>query len=428
MRSVRWLCIFGIVSASLCTQAQAAQITIACGSYGQELALCKEEAEYWAKQTGNSVSFLTTPNSTSEKLALYQQFLATQDSSVDVFQIDVIWPGILHHHFLDLKPYVPEQILQKHFPAIMANNTVEGRLIAMPWFTDAGVLYYRQDLLKKYHRLVPRTWDELAETARIIQEGERKGGNPKFWGFVWEGRAYEGLTCNALEWVESFGGGSIVERNGRISIHNPKAAKALETAASWVNTISPKGVLNYSEEEARGVFQSGNAAFMRNWPYAWNLAQSRDSPVKGKVGVAVLPAGERGGRHAATLGGWQLAVSKYSKHPKEAADLIVYLTSEQVQKHRAIVGSFNPTIPALYKDKDVLEAVPFFGALYDVFVSAIARPSSVTGRKYNQVSSGFWNAVHETLSGSEDANASLKALDRRLERISGNGEWGHHGE
>jgi len=424
MRIVWLLLIFGVLSGGLCTPAQAVEITIACGSSGQELGLCKEGAESWAHQTGNTVSFLTTPNNSSEKLALYQQFLATQDSSIDVFQIDVTWPGILYHHFLDLLPYVPESILHEHFPAIIANNTVDGHLIAMPWFTDAGVFYYRRDLLEKYHRTVPLTWEELAETARIIQEGERRDGNSKFWGFVWQGRAYEGLTCNALEWIESFGGGSIVEKDGTISINNPEAVKALQTAASWINTISPKGVLNYSEEEARGVFQSGNAAFMRNWPYAWNLLQSADSPVKGRVGVAMLPAGG-GGKHVATLGGWQLAVSQYSRHPREAVDLVLYLTSAKEQKRRAIARALSPTIMALYQDPQILQAVPFFGSLYDVFVNAVARPSNITGKKYNQVSSGFWNAVHETLSGSQNAASSLESLDRRLERISRNQEWGH---
>ena len=128
-------------------------------------------------------------------------------------------------------------------------------------------------------------------------------------GYVWQGRAYEGLTCNGIEWVASFGGGTIVEPDGKISINNPQAAAALNPAKSWIGTISPEGVLNYAEEEARGVFQSGNAVFMRNWPYAWALANAADSPVKDKVGIAVLPQGRRrrrpprgGARRAAARG------------------------------------------------------------------------------------------------------------------------------
>ena len=110
------------------------------------------------------------------------------------------------------------------------------------------------------------------------------------------------------------GGGQIVEPDGTISVNNEKAAKALETVKGWVGTISPEGVLAYQEEEARGVWQTGNAVFMRNWPYAWSLTQKPDSAVKDKVGVVALPKGGVDGRRAATLGGWQLAVSRYTKN------------------------------------------------------------------------------------------------------------------
>ena len=167
-------------------------------------------------------------------------------------------------------------------------------LVAMPWFTDAGLLYYRKDLLEKYGRKLPETWQEMTETARFIQKAERDAGNSRMWGYVFQGRAYEGLTVNALEWLDSFNAGTIVDLDGKITVNNPRAAEALTLAASWINDITPKGVLNYSEEECRGVFQSGNAVFMRNWPYAWPLMNAKDSPVKDKIGVAPLLKGGRG--------------------------------------------------------------------------------------------------------------------------------------
>lgn len=400
--------------------ASAAKISISCGAVGQELALCQEGVDAWAKQTGNEVSVISTPNSTTERLALYQQILAAGSSDIDVFQIDVIWPGILGNHFIDLGEYMADEAKQ-HFDAIVANNTVDGRLVAMPWYTDAGVLYYRKDLLEKYGEKVPETWEQLTATAQKIQEGERKAGNDKMWGHVFQGRAYEGLTCNALEWVASFNGGSVVEPNGDISINNDQAKKAIETASNWIGTISPEGVLGYAEEEARGVFQSGNSVFMRNWPYAWALANSADSPVKGKVGVAALPKGGEGGRSAAALGGWQLSVSKYSENPELAADLVKFLTSYEEQKRRAIKGSYNPTIADLYKDEEVLAANPFFGDLYETFTSAAPRPSTVTGTKYNQVSSEFWQAVHASLSGSQTVDQAINGLERNLKRVKRSG-------
>lgn len=412
----------GILGAMLAfsTGAQAAKISISCGAVGQELALCKEGVTAWEKKTGNEVAVISTPNSSTDRLALYQQILAAGSSDIDVFQIDVIWPGILANYFIDLNKYMGDDAKQ-HFKAIIKNNTVDGRLVAMPWYTDAGVLYYRKDLLDKYGEKVPQTWDQLTKTAEKIQDGERKAGNAKMWGYVFQGRAYEGLTCDALEWVASYDGGSIVEPNGDISINNDKAKKAIATAAGWVGKIAPDGVLGYAEEEARGVFQSGNSVFMRNWPYAWSLANSADSPIKGKVGVAPLPKGGEDGHSAAALGGWQLSVSKYSKHPELAADLVKYLTSYAEQKRRAIKGSYNPTIGALYKDKDVLAANPFFGKLYATFTHAQPRPSTVTGAKYNQVSSQFWEAVHGVLSGTQTADQALGGLEHKLKRIKRSG-------
>ncbi|MEM8665464.1 MAG: extracellular solute-binding protein, partial [Pseudomonadota bacterium] len=152
--------------------AQAASVSISCGAVGLELELCRTGAEAWAQETGNEVVIISTPNSSTERLALYQQILSAGGTDIDVYQIDVIWPGILGTHFIDLAPYT-DGAQDAHFPAIVQNNTVDGELKAMPWFTDAGVLYYRKDLLEKYGAEVPTTWAELAETAKTIQDGER---------------------------------------------------------------------------------------------------------------------------------------------------------------------------------------------------------------------------------------------------------------
>jgi trehalose/maltose transport system substrate-binding protein len=423
MRSMITAVALATLIAGTSAGAQAATISISCGAVGLELQLCQQGANAWAKKTGNQVNVISTPNSSTERLALYQQMLAANSSDIDVYQIDVIWPGILANHFIDLSKYIDKAEIDQNFKAIVENNTVNGALVAMPWFTDAGVLYYRKDLLDKYGKKPPTTWQELTDTAKAILDAEHAASNSKLQGFVFQAKAYEGLTCDALEWVASFGGGTIVDDKGKITINNPKAVEAINLAGSWVGKIAPEGVLNYSEEESRGVFQSGNAVFMRNWPYAWALGNAEGSEVKGKIGVTVLPTGGTDGKHAATLGGWQLAVSKYSKNPKIAADLVAYLTSYDEQKRRAIKGSYNPTIAKLYKDPEVLAASPFFGDLYETFTHAIARPSRVTGAKYNQVSSEFFNAVHAVLSGKTDAATSLKALERRLDRLSRGGRW-----
>jgi trehalose/maltose transport system substrate-binding protein len=424
-QGMRYLPALAIIGAALATSslAQAATISISCGAVGAELKLCQDAANAWAKETGNEVKVISTPNSTTERLALYQQILAAGSSDIDVLQIDVIWPGILGNQLIDLGKYFPDDVKAQHFKAIIDNNTVGGKFVAMPWYTDGGVLYYRKDLLEKYGKQPPQTWQDLSATAKEIQDKERAAGNDKMYGFVYQAKAYEGLTCDALEWVDSFGGGHIVDDKGKITINNPKAVEALKWAATTIGSIAPEGVLNYTEEESRGVWQSGNAVFMRNWPYAWALGQAEGSPIKDKIGVVPLPKGGDDGKHTGTLGGWQLAVSKYSQHPDESADLVKYMTSPKEQKRRAIEGSYNPTIEALYKDPDVLKAVPFFGSLYETFVNAVARPSKVTGTKYNQVSSEFFNAVHGVLAGSEKPEDAVASLESKLDRLSRGGRW-----
>lgn len=397
--------------------ASAETISIACDSVGAGAEICKQGVALWEKKTGNTVKLISVPSSGSERLGLYQQLLAADSTVVDVFMIDVIWPGILGNYFLDLKKAAGDAV-KDHFPATIKNNTYQGKLIAMPWFVDAGLLYYRKDLLQKYGEKTPETWDDMAATAKKIQDAERKAGNDKMWGYVWQGKAYEGLTCNALEWVASFNGGTIVDASGKVTINNPGAVKALKTAQGWVGTISPKGVLSYGEEEARGAFQAGNAVFMRNWPYAWGLANSADSVIKGKVGVMALPKGSAEGNGAATMGGQELAVSKFSKHPELAIDLVMFLTGKDEQKRRALVGAYHPTIQSLYQDKDILASNPFIASLASTFVNATPRPSTPTGGNYNKVSSEFWNAVYGVLSDHNDPAASLKSLDEKLRKIS----------
>ncbi|MEM9762451.1 MAG: ABC transporter substrate-binding protein [Pseudomonadota bacterium] len=408
------------LAASIAPAAQSAEIAISCGALGIELELCKEATARWAAETGHTVTVVSTPNSSTERLALYQQMLGAEAGDIDVFQVDVIWPGILGDHFIDLLPYT-DGAEATHFDAIVENNTVDGALKAMPLYTDAGVLFYRSDLLAKHGQPVPETWAQMRGIADMVMQAERAEGQEGLWGFVFQGRAYEGLTCNALEWVDAYGGGAIVDAEGEITINNPKAVAALEEAGRWVEAIAPQGVLNYSEEEARGVFQSGNAVFMRNWPYAWALSQSDDSPVKGKVGVTALPKGGEDGKNTGVLGGWNLAVSKYSEHPEIAADLVMHLVSAEQQKIRAIRGSYNPTLPALYEDAQILAASPLFGELYDTFTSAVGRPSRVTGENYNRVSTAFWQASHDVLSREATAADALAALERDLQRIKRRG-------
>ncbi|NDJ87316.1 MAG: ABC transporter substrate-binding protein [Chloroflexi bacterium] len=389
-------------------------VTLIAGSVGQEGEIARQQLDRWAEVCPNvSVDLVARPDSATETLGQYQQFFEAESSEIDVYQIDVIWPGILAEHLVDLNEYLDEEVVEAHFPAIIQNNTVDGRLVGIPWFTDAGLLYYRTDLLEKYELDPPETWTELEEAARTIQEGERAEGNEDFWGFVWQGNAYEGLTCDALEWQFSSGGGEIITPDGVIEVNNPETIAIFEQASGWVGDISPEGVTTFMEEDARGVWQAGNAAFMRNWPYAYSLGQAEDSAIAGLFDVKELPGAEPG-MSAATLGGWQLAVSRYSENVEPAVALAAFLASPEEQKMRAIDGSYNPTIADLYEDEDILEAAPFFGSLYDVFINAVPRPSTVAAEQYNDVSQLYYTAVHSILTGEADAQTAMEDLELQL--------------
>ncbi|MDW9624133.1 ABC transporter substrate-binding protein (plasmid) [Sinorhizobium meliloti] len=398
--------------------AAAAELSMAANSTGKNLSFLRDQIARFEKETGHKVNLVTMPASSSEQFSQYRLWLAAGNKDVDVYQTDVIWAPQLAEQFVDLTE-ATKDVVGEHFPSIIQSQTVNGKLVALPFYTDAPALYYRKDLLDKYGKTPPKTWDELAATAKEVQDKERAAGSADIWGFVFQGNAYEGLTCNALEWIKSSGGGQIIEPDGTISVNNEKAAAAVEKVKEWIGTIAPKGVLAYQEEESRGVWQTGNAVFMRNWPYAYTLGNGDDSAVKGKFEVAPLPAATDGDQPSSTLGGWNLAVSKYSEEQEAAIAFVKFLGSAETQKVRAIELSNLPTIAALYGDPEVAAAQPFMPHWKPIFQSAVPRPSAVAKVKYNEVSSKFWSAVHNTLSGNGTAAENLELLEVELTELKG---------
>ncbi len=399
------------------TSAIAADLSIVTGATGNDLAFMQAQLDEFNKATGNNVKVVPMPSSTTDQFGQYKLWLAAGNADIDAYMTDVIWAPQLADQFVDLTA-AAKDVAASHFPSIIESQTVNGKLVAIPYFTDAPALYYRKDLLDKYKLTPPKTWDDMAAAAKTVMDGEK---NADLQGFVFQGNAYEGLTCDALEWVKSSGGGQIVEADGSISINNPKAAAALERAKGWVGSISPKGVLAYQEEESRGVWQLGNAVFMRNWPYAYSLGNGGDSKVKDMFDVVPLPSGGDGTTSAATLGGWNLAVSKYSKNPEEAIKLVMFLASMESQKKNALTNTHLPTIVALYDDADIKSKQPVLTKWKDVFLNAVPRPSAPTKVKYNEVSNLFWSAVHDTLSGNGSATDNLATLEAKLTELKGDG-------
>ena len=393
-------------------------ISIAVGATGKEYKVTKMQAEKYMELYPNvTVNVIQTPASTDERLAYYLQQIQAKSGGTDIFSIDIAWIGDIQKSLLDLKKYGVDKLVDKMFPIGVEAGYVDGRLVAAPWFSDTALLYYRTDLLKKYDLKVPKTWMELTKAAYKIQTGERKAGNEDFVGFVWQGNAYEGLTCNAIEWIASNDGGTIVSREKKVTVYNPNAVKAIRMVKNWIGSISPKGVLSMDEDKSRAVFQSGNAAFMRNWPYAYVLGNQKDSPIKNKFNITILPKGENG-ESANCLGGWYLAINKYSDNPEVAADFIKFIDSPEMQKLRLDIAGQSPTIMSVYDEK-LLKEKPHYKVIFEGLKHAVVRPSTVTAPHYNEVSKTFFRAVYQSLNGSKDVDSAIAEAAKQISKITG---------
>jgi trehalose/maltose transport system substrate-binding protein len=364
----------------------------------------------FTRDTGIKVKLIPHPAASDAAYSQLARNFSSKSSAIDVMMLDIVWPGAFATYLANLKPALSKEAA-KHAQGIIQNNTVDGKLIAMPWFGDFGILYYRTDLLTKYgYKGPPTTWAQLGAYAKKIQDGERPS-NENFYGFVYQGNAYEGLTCNALEWIASSGGGNLID-NGKASLNNPKAIAILNTLRGWVGTLSPRGVTSYQEEDARNAFASGNAAFLRNWPYAYSANQT--TPVKGKFDVTVLPHGP-GASSVGTVGGWQLGVSKYSKNIPASIELVRYLTSPAVQRFNAIYNTNVPTIPSVAADKAVIKVNPYLKPEI-INVKRVTRPGKFLKTRYNQGSQIIYQGINQILNG-QDAKKVLPGLESRLNRL-----------
>jgi multiple sugar transport system substrate-binding protein len=328
----------------------------------------------------------TLPASTDEQHQFYVTNLEARSADFDVFALDVIWPPEFARAgtdlsqngaavqergwLLDLTPYFSDIDFSEMIPGPVQADHFEGRLYAVPWYVDAGMLYYRQDLLEKYGLAPPTTFEELARAAKIVLEKEN---NPSLHGFIWQGRQYEGLVCVVLEYIWG-NGGDVIDGAGRVAIADSAAIEALAFMRRLVaEKISPPLVTTANEEMTRHIFGNGRAVFMRNWPYAWSLMQVEGSAVRGKVGITVMPH-FNGKQSAATLGGWQLGVNRFSRHPEAAVKLVKFLTRRESQKFITLHTGLKPAWKDLYDDPELRAAQPFVAELLPVLMSARPRP------------------------------------------------------
>jgi trehalose/maltose transport system substrate-binding protein len=375
-----------------------------------------EAVARFTRETGITVEFLPAPETTLEQIATWHKLLEGGAKGPDIYGMDVIFPEIFAESLLDLRAYIPEQDIAAHFPELIANNTVNGRLVALPAKFNEGLLFYRVDLLRKYgYKAPPKSWQELESMARRIQAGERATGNKDFWGYVWQGAPSEALTCNALEWQVSQGGGTVLDEKGNVTVNNAHAIRAWETAARWVGSVSPPGVVAHKEWDTLNIWQAGNAAFMRNWASWYIVSRGLDSPLKDRFDIAPLPRGSAG--VATTLGGSGYGVSRHSVHPREAAMLVRFLCSREEQVRRCRDANDAPTIPELYEAPELLLRNPKLPRVLETFRKGVALRPRSAGTMYPEVSRAYFEAVHAVLAREKSGAQAAGELEIRLQRM-----------
>ncbi|MCA9773109.1 MAG: ABC transporter substrate-binding protein [Myxococcales bacterium] len=363
-----------------------------------------------ATHPGVRVREETLPAATDDQHQFYALALEGRSADFDVLAMDVIWvPEFARAGWiLPVDDLLPADARAAFFPGPIEAVIFEGHAYAVPWYIDAGVLYYRKDLLDAAGLPPPGTWPELVEIARAIV-----AKHPGMRGFVWQGKQYEGLVCNAMEFLWSAGGAVIDE--GRVVLASARNSVALGFMHDLIGPrgVSPAFVTSMTEEPARRIFGDGRAVFLRNWPYAWTLFERADSPVRGKVGIARLPRFE-GGRSASTLGGWQLGVNRFSRHPAEAKALVAFLTSADAEKTLALGLGYNPPRRALYDDPDLLAAQPALARLRDVFETARPRPVTPYYAMASQILQPEFSAA---LTGIKSPEAALASASKQIAHL-----------
>jgi len=378
-----------------------------------------EKLKMFTQNTGIAVKHLPTPETTLDQLDLMRELLRGGASSPDVYGIDVIWPSSLAENLIDLKPNFTTE-LPSVDPDELASYTVKGRLVAVPYHSDVGVLFYRKDLLQEYgYKSPPSTWVQLEKMAERIQKGERGKGRKGFWGFVWPGAASEGLTCNALEWQVSEGGGRIIEADYSVSVNNPDAIRAWQRAAHWIGWISPPDVLSYEEWEAINAFYSKKAAFYRGWTRSYFRSVQEDPAIRDTYAIASIPAGKDG--QFTTMGGFGLGVSRSAPHPAEAIELVRFLLHTDGHLRNAPSQSESLQQSEPYEPPPTSKPGPGFTTKWELpkETRVISRPSVTTGQKYEDVSRAYMQAVHSVLLRKTTAPDAAAALEKELVRITG---------
>jgi multiple sugar transport system substrate-binding protein len=351
------------------------------------------------------------PQSSTQLHDLLTQKLKNRDTRLDVFVMDVIWPAEFASAgwALPLDRYFTAGEQEKFLNAPIAANRYRGRIFGVPLFIDAGLLYYRKDLLARYRLAPPRTWGEVVAAAKTILTGEN---NPQLVGYAGQFKQYEGLICNMMEFILGNGGALWDESAMTSALDRPSTRSAVRFVRDRIiGEISHRGVLSYEEPESLALFTQGQAVFHRNWPYAWSVANDPEkSKIAGNVAMTPLP-GFTPGNGAAALGGWQMGISPYSRKPELAWRFAAFMTGAAMQKRIALATGRAPTRLALYDDPEVKNKIPHLQPLLATFKQAVPRPTTPVYVPLSNIMQRYFSSVLALPNTNIDTRAAFAARD-----------------
>ncbi|MGQ0569733.1 MAG: ABC transporter substrate-binding protein [Armatimonadota bacterium] len=370
--------------------------------------------QFERQNPGVKVVLQIQPGTSGEQYNRYVTLFAAKDPSVDVISIDVIWPApmVAAGWLAPLDQWFSREKREEYLPGAIQANVIGGKIYGIPWYTDGGMLYYRKDLMQKYNAKVPTTWDELIATAQRITQGEN---NPQLIGFLFQGARIEALANFFFEVLWS-NGGAILDANGKVIVDNGKGLEALNFMLDLVrkHRVTPQGVTTLPTDDTRAVFQDGRVVFMRNWSYAYGLFQGENSKVVDRVGIAPLPRGSAGS--AATLGGWNLAVSSFSRNKEAAFRLVEFMTGPVAQKSMATQLSTVPTRKETFGDSIVKQRAPHYPDMLKVVLNARPRPQIAD---YPRLSSIVQTNLHAALTNQISADEAVNRMTREIRSLLG---------
>jgi multiple sugar transport system substrate-binding protein len=344
---------------------------------------------------------------------LYTSAFLLGDSPYDVLNMDIVWvPKFAAAGWLmDLTDRLPQEELSKFVRGNIEGSIYQDKLYRIPTTSDAGVLYYRTDLLEQAGVEPPETFDQMLQIATNLQ----KAGNVD-WGYLWQGKQYEGVSAMFVEVLEGFGGFWANPETLEVGLDQPQAIQAVEFLRNTINKgLSPRGVVTYGEEETRLLFQNGGAAFLRNWPYVLKLANEEGSDVRGKVGIKPMVKGQ-GQAGGSALGGWGLGISKTTRHPEEAWRVIQFMTSEETMKKFVLATGLIPSQQTLFKDPDILAKFPHFTQLFEAVQAPALRPPIA---QYAQASDVLQRYLSAAFTGRMTSEQAMKAAAQETRNILG---------